>query len=643
MQLTLLRRVASALLEESQALGNRPDEKTLLESGLFDATFYNAQGGGRRGRSEGAAAHDYLQSGANRGLDPNPFFKTSFYQEGNPDVVRAGINPLLHYLNSGALEDRNPHPLFDTSFYRRSNPDVSRLGVNPLWHYLEIGAALGRSPCPLFEPTYYLKQCLDLPVPWPNPVLHFLKQGGFQGRNPSPFFDCNFYLEQYPDVLAAGMNPLAHFLQLGAKEGRYPHPERFQPHIRALLREQLGEQAAELAALERVSFALGGARALTLPLKVESAEGYLRRKNALRHYLPATELRLEAPAVYGTAKGPPAALGSLPAQYLGMLEDVRLVGGTRIVLPEDGLLIHDEASEFQSPDYGVKAAHCLTQEGNAALLRITPGTNRAIQEGILISSDHDNNYYHWLVECLPKVVFADTFEELKNLPLLISEKLHPNLLVALERVNRTQRPLIRLSEGQTYAVGRLWMPSDLSRILDRYTGEPNAQTDCVLSPTWVRRTVELLSEGVENPGRPWRKIYLTRRGGSYRMMKNEQALELELIRRGFEVTDLTGASMESQMTLLRQASVVVGPTGAALTNLLFCQPGSSAVVLTSNHESMNFGLFGQLAHMTGVDFQVVTGPRLYTMQNFSMHDDYTVEVAAVLAGLGRIERRAHAC
>ncbi|MGC9964453.1 MAG: methyltransferase domain-containing protein [Syntrophobacteraceae bacterium] len=111
-------------------------------------------------------------------------FDNFYYLEGNPDVARAGIDPLVHYLTWGAAEGRNPNPSFDTSYYLKSNPDVARAGVNPLVHYLAWGAA--------------------------------------EGRDPSPLFDTSFYLESNPDVARAGINPLSHYLTWGAAEGREP-------------------------------------------------------------------------------------------------------------------------------------------------------------------------------------------------------------------------------------------------------------------------------------------------------------------------------------------------------------------------------------------------------------------------------------
>ncbi|HEY2132634.1 MAG TPA: hypothetical protein VGH36_06630 [Acetobacteraceae bacterium] len=45
-------------------------------------------------------------------------------------------DPALHFLEDGWREGRWPNPYFDTNWYLRENPDVARAGTNPLLHYI---------------------------------------------------------------------------------------------------------------------------------------------------------------------------------------------------------------------------------------------------------------------------------------------------------------------------------------------------------------------------------------------------------------------------------------------------------------------------------------------------------------------------
>jgi hypothetical protein len=81
-------------------------------------------------------------------LAASGLFDRKFYLEQNPDVAKAGHNPLLHFLLYGAGEGRDPSPLFDLSWYLAAYPVVAAAKINPLLHYFLHGAAEGRRPRP---------------------------------------------------------------------------------------------------------------------------------------------------------------------------------------------------------------------------------------------------------------------------------------------------------------------------------------------------------------------------------------------------------------------------------------------------------------------------------------------------------------
>jgi hypothetical protein len=91
-------------------------------------------------------------------------FDADWYLSQNPDVARAGLDPLLHYLERGAWERRDPNPLFDSHWYLSQFPEVAGSGINPLLHYLTEGAGLLHDPHPLIDTRTYLRICGRLPV-----------------------------------------------------------------------------------------------------------------------------------------------------------------------------------------------------------------------------------------------------------------------------------------------------------------------------------------------------------------------------------------------------------------------------------------------------------------------------------------------
>lgn len=66
-------------------------------------------------------------------------FDASFYLDTNPDVRKAGMDPLNHYCKFGIKEDRMPNPNFDPVWYREYYQDVKIDGIYPFIHYILHG------------------------------------------------------------------------------------------------------------------------------------------------------------------------------------------------------------------------------------------------------------------------------------------------------------------------------------------------------------------------------------------------------------------------------------------------------------------------------------------------------------------------
>ncbi len=74
-----------------------------------------------------------------------------------------------------------------------------------------------------------------------------------------------------------------------------------------------------------------------------------------------------------------------------------------------------------------------------------------------------------------------------------------------------------------------------------------------------------------------RRVYLSRRNTSMRVLLNERALERALERRGFRIIRPETLSVAEQIAAVRGAEVVVGASGAQLANALFLPEGGRLI------------------------------------------------------------------
>lgn len=79
------------------------DIRTILDSGLFDVSWYRERYG-FVGSDEAVVRHYLQESAADPLINPGPLFSNAFYILEHPDTAR--VNPLLHYLHAGRGEGR---------------------------------------------------------------------------------------------------------------------------------------------------------------------------------------------------------------------------------------------------------------------------------------------------------------------------------------------------------------------------------------------------------------------------------------------------------------------------------------------------------------------------------------------------------
>lgn len=144
-------------------------------------------------------------------------FDERYYLESNPDLDNSPLTAWQHFCDHGFREDRNPHPCFHTRYYRTrylaETPDV-----NPLLHYVEQSKQV-LDTHPLFDAAFYLSQVSTtmerLGAERLTPLDHFLKHNRENLASPSPLFSSRKYLDYHQDIAKCKANPLAHFIVHG--------------------------------------------------------------------------------------------------------------------------------------------------------------------------------------------------------------------------------------------------------------------------------------------------------------------------------------------------------------------------------------------------------------------------------------------
>ena len=217
-------------------------------------------------------------------------FDVDAYLLANPDVLAAGINPMMHYVEYGRAEGRQPSGIPQqlaesvapvaagdnaaideegVAELPATGPSAEHAGEAPADAAAGAGDADGTrslraSDHPAegiaeaeasatttmltdevraeldgdFDSDYYRGTYDDIDHAEIDPLEHYFYTGWREGRDPSAAFSTSYYLSSNPDVAAEGINPLVHYVVYGRAEGRQPSG----------IPQQLAESVAPVAA-----------------------------------------------------------------------------------------------------------------------------------------------------------------------------------------------------------------------------------------------------------------------------------------------------------------------------------------------------------------------------------------------------------
>lgn len=230
-------------------------------------------------------------------------------------------------------------------------------------------------------------------------------------------------------------------------------------------------------------------------------------------------------------------------------------------------------------------------------------------------------YYHQTIEHLGTLAIAETLGLPPDVALIVNHDLAPFQREQFRMLGIPEDRLIRVAPDAPLRFERLWVAS--RPVLGGRWIDP-------LVPGWFRRRLGLSQE----PGR--RKLYLSRAGTDRRRVVNEDGLIACLAARGFETVRPELLSVSEQVTLFGEASHIVAPTGAALTNMIYAPPGARVVAIYHRaFGSVDVDLyFDALAEACGHRFASVMAAAVAGHASGRTIDaDIEVDVAAVEAAL----------
>lgn len=324
-------------------------------------------------------------------------------------------------------------------------------------------------------------------------------------------------------------------------------------------------------------------------------------------------IHLFRPAILDTVAGPayigrPQVMADilLPEIALYRMKSTQVCTVSRsFILPDSRLLIERIASSIKD-DADYSGGHLLYHGKKLALVR--KDSPELIEKGILISGRNEKNYYHWMLEVLSQLQFVNEMpDEFNDYPILISafsEKIE-SIRCFIEAAN-TGRNFIYLNGVSTYLVADLLLITTPNNMIANSKG--TAWSD--VKKSYARsESIEYLRQTAfkrcrhEQKFKNHKRIFLARKGFIRHYNQNEIIDALEKF--NFYSVYMEDLSFDEQVSLIAQADMIVGPTGAAWTNIIFAKSGAKALCWMAE-EWGDLSCFSNLAFHVGVEMDYIS-------------------------------------
>lgn len=199
-------------------------------------------------------------------------------------------------------------------------------------------------------------------------------------------------------------------------------------------------------------------------------------------------------------------------------------------------------------------------------------------------SSLEDNYYHFLIECLGRYFLIQELGLNPDFYILSSNKLFHNQLIDLLKIDKSK--IILTSHRELIQADELLIPAFINNWkFVNFRGYQHCQKQYM--PSWINMLYNPLKIAKTQKQRK-SKIFISRKFATHRYLLNEKEVVGLLSEFGIKVYYLENQSVEENIELFSNASLIMGIHGAGLVNMIF-----------SENNSVVFELFPEFYHDAG--------------------------------------------
>lgn len=273
----------------------------------------------------------------------------------------------------------------------------------------------------------------------------------------------------------------------------------------------------------------------------------------------------------------------------------------------DGEILVERVGRGEQKRFNYACGQVIVHGESSALVKC--GNQKIIQRGIFLGGNGSFNYYHWLIEIIPKLEFLEELpSEIRQYPLLIPERAK-NITSFSEilKIVSNEREIIYLNSINTYLVKHLVFidaPNNLP--FNLIAKERFNVTDFLFrkdSLDYIRKTfLSGIDIKTKSNSSYRKKIFLARSENNSNRKYNQNEVMVVLERLGFKAIFMERLSFKEQVKTINNADWIVGPTGASWANIIFAKKGTNCLCWMAEQYG-EFSAFSNIAAHVGTNLK----------------------------------------
>jgi capsular polysaccharide biosynthesis protein len=316
-----------------------------------------------------------------------------------------------------------------------------------------------------------------------------------------------------------------------------------------------------------------------------------------------------------------------PEVYSAVIDDAHVIPGSTTILTNSTMVFHDlfDPGRQLAPEE-MNRLFEFEEGQRKALLKSSLEVHHELAEAAHFLDAAAQNYAHWITEILPRIVMFCKLEANRNIPILVDEKLPATNLQSLALAVGPHRKVYVLSPLISVRVRKLhvisvagYIPFGFRDTIDREA------LDGKYSPVALASVRELAIESImgEQVQKALPKKFFIRRKASSRRLLNQEQIEKIVVAEGFSVVCPEELTFLEQVLLFNDADAIIGPTGAAFANIIFCNPSAKVTILIAENPDTAYFYWPKLASVAALTVTYVLG-RPEGPPSEGVHRDFTV-------------------